>query len=76
MRDAALRYANVDPALLQELAGLGSIHLRRAGGRKFQRLYNHGATAGVLANLTATPVEICTFSILDCRGKFSYRRTH
>lgn len=41
----------VTPERLEELAALGSLHIRRAGSRKFERLYAaDGATGEVLSN--------------------------
>eukprot|EP00802_Teleaulax_amphioxeia_P012919 Tamp_12965.p1 GENE.Tamp_12965~~Tamp_12965.p1 ORF type:complete len:548 (+),score=95.79 Tamp_12965:3-1646(+) len=45
---AALQHAGVSPALLEELAQLGSLHVRRAGRDRFQRLYADGAVGAVL----------------------------
>ena len=48
MGAAALQHAGVSPALLEELAQLGSLHVRRAGRDRFQRLYADGAVGAVL----------------------------
>jgi len=51
VRDAATRYAEVAPAVLEELARLGSFHVRRQGHRHFARLYDGGETESVLNGL-------------------------
>ena len=48
VRDAVVAYAGVSLPQLKELAALGSLHLRRAGARRFTRMFSDGATAAVL----------------------------
>ena len=48
VRTAALQHAGVSAELLEELAQLGSLHLRRAGRSRFERLYEGDDTCAVL----------------------------
>ena len=54
VRDVAVRYADIAPAQLEELARLGSLHVRRSGNKRFTRLHDQGASASVLDGLLHT----------------------
>jgi len=48
VRTAAMQHAGVSAELLEELAQLGSLHVRRAGRGRFERLYEGDDTGAVL----------------------------